>query len=180
VGFFAIVLAAANDEHLYRTEAKRVDKKLSDHINYCCASKDNCGFPMKKIRRLLLGVSTVISYSKAENLQNLGEYEASLAMLEKIDEFPEYVLRVILLKAVNYHKLKCFALAVEHYEAFQVSKYLGELGQADQDYLCAYARFYGSSAKRHLDHHVNLQGSISELQRLAEKASFTVKREFKV
>jgi hypothetical protein len=135
---------------------------------------------MKKIRRLLAGFSIVISYSKAEKLQNLGEYEASLAILEKIDEFPECVLRVILLKAVNYHKLKCFALAVEHYEAFQVSEHLGELGQADQDYLCAYAKFYGSAAKRHLDRHVDLHGSISELQRLAESASFTVKREFKV
>ena len=101
-------------------------------------------------------------------------------MLENFEGPPEYKLKAVLLRAVNYHKMKDFEEAVQCYDVFQASGDLRFLNEADQDFLCAYAKYYGSTAKRNLDRATVIKGSIAELRQLSEGASYTTKREFAV
>ena len=96
-------------------------------------TKNDRGFLMTKLARIVSGVRSVLWYGKAEKLRNSGQHQASLSMLENFDGSPDYMLKAVLLPAVNYHKMKDFEKAVQCYDEFQASGDLRFLNQADQD-----------------------------------------------
>lgn len=134
---------------------------------------------MTKLARLISEIRSSLRYGKAEKLQNSGQHQASLSILENFKGSPEYMLKAVLLRAVNYHKMKDFEAAVRHYSEFEAHDGLNHLIDVDREFLCAYAKYYRSAAERHTNSTTtSLIGSISDLRELSECASFTTKREF--